>query len=212
VPHYRQSLSVTCGPASLLMAMTTLDRRTIVNRAEELDLYREMTTISYPTDNGHGGCLPQSLALAAVRRGFNAELHMDWRKGEPYPVNVRTPKSRDRVEVWRLMWDRDMSRSIKEGVRHSREWPGLKGIEARFDEGWLPIVHVNCKYLHDENEGHFVVITGFDDQSFYINDPWVAVTKGKTAADMTNRGVPRREFDRIARFAIRRWRAVVILR
>jgi hypothetical protein len=213
VPHYRQSLPITCGPSCLLMAMKTLDRRTKVNRTEELDLFREMTMILWPSDNEIGGCAPPSLALAAARRGFHTELALEWQGGgaDPYKDMAR-PKAKQKVEVVRLLWQRDLKLALKEGVRCSRRFPGIDGIEARFDAGWLPILFVNCTYLHHENDGHYVVVTGFDDQSFYINDPWIPLTKHKTAADMTNRRIPRRAFNGIAWYGPKKLRAVVFMK
>lgn len=212
VPHCRQSLPITCGPSCLLMAMKALDGRTKTDRSEELDLWRETTTIVWPTGRGHGGCPPQSLALAASRRGFAAEVHMDWAGGGSHPFNGLHRRNRERVEVVRLLWDRDMARAHAHGVQCFRDWPGVHGIEARFAAGWLPVLLVNCKYLHGEIDSHYVVVTGFDEQAFYINDPWIPVGNLKTAADMTNRRVPREAFGRIARFGGNRWRAVVFLR
>ena len=213
VPHYRQSLPVTCGPSCLLMAMKTLDRRTKVDRTEELNLFREMTTIMWPTDDDIGGCAPPSLALAAARRGFASELWMDWQGGGADPFkDMSQPKARARLEVVRLLWRRDLALALKERVRSFKKFPGIKGIEARFNEGWLPILFVNCTYLHHETDSHYVVITGFDDESFYINDPYVPPKKRKTVTDMTNRRIPRREFNGIAWDGPKKLRAVVLLR
>jgi hypothetical protein len=57
-----------------------------------------------------------------------------------------------------------------------------------------------------------VVVTGFDTESFYINDPYVPPKKRKTVADMTNRRIPRREFNGIAWDGPKKLRAVVLLR
>lgn len=213
VPHYRQSLPITCGPACLLMAMKTLDRRMKVNRTEELNLFREMTMILWPSDDEIGGCAPPSLALAAARRGFETELAMDWqgRGADPYKDMARQ-KAQQKVEVVRLLWRRDLTLAVRKGVRCSKKFPGIGGIEARFDAGWLPILFVNCTYLHHENDGHYVVVTGFDAESFYINDPWVPPKKRKTAADMTNRRIPRRAFNGMAWYGPKKLRAVVFLR
>jgi ribosomal protein S18 acetylase RimI-like enzyme len=75
VPHYRQTLEFTCGPAALMMAMKALNRRLRLDRRLELSLWRESTTIFMTS--GHGGCSPHGLALAAWRRGFAVELFVN---------------------------------------------------------------------------------------------------------------------------------------
>ena len=70
VPHYRQTLEFTCGPAALMMAMKALNRRLRLDRRLELSLWRESTTIFMTS--GHGGCSPHGMALAAWRRGLRS--------------------------------------------------------------------------------------------------------------------------------------------
>ncbi|EGH71280.1 peptidase C39 family protein, partial [Pseudomonas syringae] len=72
VPYYQQTLEFTCGPACLLMAMKALQPARSMGRAEELQIWREATTVFMTS--GHGGCSPQGLALAALQRGFAVKL------------------------------------------------------------------------------------------------------------------------------------------
>lgn len=66
VPYYPQTTEFTCGPACLLMAMGALQPERLLERREELQVWREATTVFMTS--GHGGCSPQGLALAAWRR------------------------------------------------------------------------------------------------------------------------------------------------
>ncbi|HAQ00126.1 MAG TPA: ribosomal-protein-alanine acetyltransferase, partial [Rhodospirillum rubrum] len=74
VPLYHQTLEFTCGSACLMMAMHALDSRQPMTRSHEIRLWREATTIFMAS--GHGGCGPHGLALAAHRRGFEAEIYV----------------------------------------------------------------------------------------------------------------------------------------
>jgi len=71
-PWYQQTTPFTCGPAALMMAMASLDETRVVDQKQELDIWREATTIFMTT--GHGGCHPLGLALAASQRGFSVEV------------------------------------------------------------------------------------------------------------------------------------------
>src|SRR5262245_16023483 len=77
VPHYAQTTDFTCGPSSLIMSMAALDPRVKRSRALELQLWREANTIFMGASGGHGGCGALGLALAAHRRGFKAEVHVN---------------------------------------------------------------------------------------------------------------------------------------
>jgi len=68
----RQTTPFTCGPASLMMAMHGLNRAYQPSQEEEINLWREATTIFMTS--GHGGCHPIGLALAAKRRQFTVEV------------------------------------------------------------------------------------------------------------------------------------------
>ena len=68
----RQTTPFTCGPAALMMAMHGINRAYQPSQEEEINLWREATTI-YMT-SGHGGCHPIGLALAAKRRQFSVEV------------------------------------------------------------------------------------------------------------------------------------------
>ncbi len=74
VPYYPQTTDFTCGPACLLMAMGALQPERLLERREELQIWREATTVFMTS--GHGGCSPQGLALAAWRRGFQVRLQL----------------------------------------------------------------------------------------------------------------------------------------
>lgn len=212
VPYYQQSLNFTCGPASLLMVMKAFGLRKKMERTEEMVLWREATTLLWPRGPGFGGCMLVGLAAAAGRRGLEAEIHADWNGGGSDPYAGFRTRVRDRVEVPRLLWRHDLERAQESGARYQRGWPGLEGIEARFNEGWLPVLLVNCKYLHGSPGGHWVVMTGFDEDSFYINDPWICEDQGQTAADVTNRAIPRRKFVGVAQYAGHKVRSVLFLR
>ncbi len=94
---YEQSLDFTCSPASLMMAMATLDDAIRPERKLELRLWREATTVFMTS--GHGGCGPYGLALAAARRGFGAQVYVS-DEGVHLGDSVR---SEEKKEVMRLV-------------------------------------------------------------------------------------------------------------
>lgn len=57
VPYYQQTTDFTCGAASLLMAMGALEPARVAQRREELQIWREATTVFMTA--GHGGCSPR---------------------------------------------------------------------------------------------------------------------------------------------------------
>jgi len=207
VPHYRQTLDFTCGPSSLVMAMHAFDPASPLDRTLELKLWKEATSIYTGPSPRPGGCGALGLALAARRRGFPAEVHVNHRD----VLLARRARSGERREVMRLLHEADLREACSIGIPIHYQALDLDAIEAKFGAGLLPIVLVSTHYIHGDHVPHWIVVTGFDAAHVYVNDPWVSVTKGKTAADMTNLPIPRPDFDRMATYGRAREKAVVLI-
>ena len=91
IPWISQPTPFTCGPASMMMAMNGLDPGYSPSQLEEVEIWREATTIFMTS--GHGGCHPVGLALAATARGFDAEVWIS-RKGPLFVDGVRDPNKK----------------------------------------------------------------------------------------------------------------------
>ena len=206
VPHYRQTLTFTCGPASLLMVMRGFDPESSFDRLSELRLWKEATSIF--SGSAHGGCGALGLALAAHRRGYEAEVFVNHRG----VLLVDRARQAEKREVMRILQDSDLAAAAEAGIPVTYKALNVGGIEEKLRQGYLPIVLVSTAYVHGDRDPHWVVVTGFDGASIYINDPWVSLDQGKTAADMTNKAIPRREFDRMARYGKVKEKAAVCVR
>lgn len=207
VPHYAQSLDFTCGPSSLLMVMKALDPQAEFDRTRELLLWKEATTM-YMGGPQHGGSSALGLAIAADRRGFEAEVLVNHRD----VLLADRGRTKDRREVMRLLHEADLKEAEARGIRIDYREMGLAELEDRFRAGWLPIVLVTTLYVHGDDVAHWVVVTGFDADSVYINDPWVDRKAGKTPDDMTNLRVPVEGFTGMSVVGKKKERSVVLVR
>lgn len=205
VPFFPQSLEFTCGPATLLMAMKALDSDIPADRKNELQLWRESTTIFMTA--GHGGCDPYGMALAVYRRGFDVEIYVT-EKGALFIDSVR---SEEKKEVMRLVQDDfiDQIASLPIVLHHS----GLTvaQLQEKFDEGGIPVVLISSYRIYREKFPHWVVVTGFDDSFIYVHDPYIDVKVGKVALDCVNMPIPRKDFERMAKYGKSGLRAVLII-
>ncbi len=205
VPFYEQTLDFTCGPASLMMAMRTLDPGITLDRRLELRLWREATTIFMTS--GHGGCGPFGLALAAAHRGFGVELTIN-DDGMPLLDSVRSPEKK---EVMRLVQEEMREELLTHGVPILHGALGVDDLKGRFDSGGVPIVLISSWRIYGEKFPHWVVVTGFDDHFIYVHDPFIDYDNGETAVDSINMPIPRRDFARMARYGKAGLKAVIIL-
>jgi predicted double-glycine peptidase len=207
VPHYAQSLDFTCGPSSLLMVMKALDPAAEFDRTREMLLWKEATTM-FMGGPQHGGSSALGLAIAADRRGFEAQVLVNHR-GVLLADRGRT---KDRREVMRLLHEADLEEATSRGIAIDYRENGIAALEERFRDGWLPMVLVSTFYVHGDHVAHWVVVTGFGPDAVYINDPWVDRKGGKTPDDMTNLRIPLDDFDGMATVGRKSERAVVLVR
>jgi ribosomal protein S18 acetylase RimI-like enzyme len=204
-PWFQQSTEFTCGPASLMMAMASLDRRIKPNQALELDIWREATTIFMTS--GHGGTHPLGLALAAKKRGFDVTVHISTDK----PLFLEGVRTEKKKEIMRTVDKQFRERSKKEKIKvvyadlsHSQIVQALKRRHA--------VIILISTYLMDGKKApHWVLVTGMDDECIYVHDPDVD-EKFEVALDCQHIPVAREHFAKMSTFGNDRLRTAIILK
>ena len=58
---------------------------------------------------------------------------------------------------------------------------------------------------------HYRQTTDFDHRRVTVNDPWISLDNGKTAAELADVRIRRGEFDRMARFGKAKEKAAVLI-
>jgi hypothetical protein len=207
VPYYSQTTNFSCGPSSLLMAMKTLDPKIDFSRTHELLLWRESTTI-FMGGPGHGGCGATGLALAAHRRGFDVEV---WVNHKGTLLGSR-PKDKDRAKVMGLVQQADLAEMKRRKIPFRIGARGIDELRGDIERGAMPVVLVSMDYIHKDPTAHWVVVTGIDDETVTVNDPWISKDLGYTRRTMADYVVPRSEFPAMTAYGERKERATVLLR
>ena len=205
VPFYEQTLDFTCGPSSLMMAMQALRPSLELNRTLELRIWRESTTIFMTS--GHGGCGPLGLALAAQRRNFAVEFHVN-DTGVLLVDSVRSPEKK---EVMRLVHEDMLAEAEQRGIPIHYQTLGIQDIQQRWDAGAVPLVLISSYRIYGEKFPHWVVITGFDEHFVYVHDPYVDYDNGESTLDSIDMPIQRDEFTRMARYGRVGLQAVVLV-
>lgn len=202
IPFYRQTLDFTCGPAALMMAMEALGYRGKLDRTLEVTLWREATTVFLLS--GHGGCSAFGLALAALRRGFRVRVVSDG--AVPFVDSVRSADKKEVIDLVHRQFVNEIAE--REGVMEV----GPVDAEVARDaviEGGVPLVLVSGYRLYREKVPHWVVVTGFDDEHLYVNDPYVV--QGSPLADGIDLPLPRDGFAALARYGKSRHRSMLVV-
>jgi ribosomal protein S18 acetylase RimI-like enzyme len=205
-PYYAQSTPFTCGPAALMMALNHLDRVQPLTRAQEIQLWREATTVYMTT--GLGGTSPLGLALAANRRGFEAKVlasHLE----PPFIDSVRVSDKRQlMIDVHNQFLEE--ARACGIGL-HPQVLMANQVTELR-EAGWQILVLISTWRLNRNKAPHWVWWVGEDEHHAYLNDPDIDEDEDQSAIDNQYMPVPLDAMDAMTRYGKQRFRAAVLVR
>ena len=181
VPHYEQQADFTCGPACLMMIFRYYDRRFQMNTKNEMDIWRQSALAPLPPTGRYG------LAFAALSRGLSAEMLSNVAGMEYINKTPRSLVGRGGAEWTKRMYGL-MEEQFKERRARALEL-GLKerivkdidvdDLESGLSRGGLHVLLTSARFFDDEDWAHWVVVTGVDEQSVFINDPASPTRKGR---------------------------------
>ncbi|MCK7614542.1 GNAT family N-acetyltransferase/peptidase C39 family protein [Roseibium sediminicola] len=205
-PYYSQTTDFTCGPACALMALTCFDRGITAGPLEELDLWREATTIFLAS--GHGGCGPFGLANALARRGLSIEVRLS--PDEPlFLTSVRNPEKR---KILQLVQEGYREEATRLGIGRSDQPLDATGLGQAVAVGALAIVLISGYRMFGQKVPHWVLVHGADARHLIIHDPWLEHERHESPADAANLPIPFAEFDRMARWGRTAVRAQILIK
>jgi ribosomal protein S18 acetylase RimI-like enzyme len=165
VPYYQQRTDFTCGPSCLMMAMKTFRPKFDMSITNELQIWREATTIFMTS--GHGGCGPRGLALSAWKRGFNTQLYLS-HTGTLFQDTVRSQHKKDVLDLVHADFDKKIK---KAKIKIKKKRFGLKDIKNVLNRGGIPIVLISTYHFDNSRIPHWVAITAYDNEFIYFHDP-----------------------------------------
>lgn len=204
-PWFQQTTEFTCGPAALMMAMASLDPDSPCNQTLELDIWREATTVFMTS--GHGGCHPFGLALAARRRGFEAQVWVN----SDQPLFLDGVRSGDKKRIMTVVHHQFVEACRDEGVSiHYRDVSQFQ-VEKWLRNGYAVLVLISTYRLDGKKAPHWVVVTGIDESCLYVHDP-DRDKKRQLPIDCQYVPIAREDFDKMSAFGANRLRSAVAIR
>ncbi|WP_416308035.1 GNAT family N-acetyltransferase/peptidase C39 family protein [Neptunicella sp. SCSIO 80796] len=204
LPWCQQSTPFTCGPAALMMAMAGLKKNYQANLTEELQLWREATTIFMTS--GHGGCHPLGLALSAARRGFSAEVWIS-QSGALFIDGVRSEEKKSVIQHVHADF---LYQATKENIEIYYQNIEQQRLADACDQGAVPIVLISTYRMDRKKAPHWVAVTGYDEHCFYVHDP-DPDEKHQDLVDCQYLPIARADFEKMSSFGSSRLRTAVIL-
>jgi ribosomal protein S18 acetylase RimI-like enzyme/predicted double-glycine peptidase len=205
VPWFQQSTEFTCGPASLMMAMASLDRTIKPGQDLELDIWREATTIFMTS--GHGGSHPLGLALAAKKRGFEATTYISTHK----PLFLEGVRTEKKKEILRSVDRQFRDRARKEKIKVVHTDLSQSQIGQALEHRQAVIILISTYLMDGKKAPHWVTVTGMDEECIYVHDPDVD-EKFEVALDCQHIPVSRAHFAKMSTFGNDRLRTAIVLK
>lgn len=204
-PSWPQTAGFTCGPSALAMAMAGLDPALRPDRALEIELWREATTIIGPS--GPGGCDPYGLALAAHRRGLRVEMFMS--SAEPIFLDrAASEERRGLMSFVQVGFKRDAkAASLPVEPRAF----AIEEVAQALDRGFLALVLIDQAPMLGYTCPHWVLVHGHGGGIYFLNDPWIEPGRLEQAMDVVDLPVMAAELDRMAWYGNPAYRAAVLI-
>jgi len=204
IPWISQTTEFTCGPAALMMAMTALDPSYIPSPLEEIQVWRKATTVFMTS--GHGGCHPVGLALAAVERGFEAEVLVSQR-GPLFIDGVRDPNKK---RVISLAHEAFLAEAEQQNIPVEYTDVNQESLCERFAAGANVLIMISSYRMDRKKAPHWVLLSGFDESCIFVHDPEFE-TRHRHSMDCQHIPIAKDEFAAMSRYGGNRLRAAVII-
>ncbi|WP_461520504.1 peptidase C39 family protein [Porticoccus sp.] len=164
IPWIQQTTTFTCGPAALMMAMRALSKDYQPTQHEELQIWREATTIFMTS--GHGGCHPIGLALAAQQRGYDVKVWLN-RDTTLFVDGVRDENKKRVIE---LVHQDFVAQAQKEKIKIRYGDFRHTHLISEFKKGNLPIILISTYRMDGRKAPHWVTMSGYDEDCLYVHD------------------------------------------
>jgi predicted double-glycine peptidase len=170
-PLYKQSFGYSCGPASLLMVLGSLDSGLKLDMDTEVSVWEDANLVESRATSAHG------LALAALKRGFAARVYAD---SDGIGFTRRLKKHFPSIDVERMntLFEDTRRKALELGLGEIRTEITIDTIADEIDKGIRPIVLISTRLMGELIAiPHWVVVTGIDDRSVTIQNPEHARTE-----------------------------------
>lgn len=166
IPSYAQTEEFTSAAACAMMALKYLNKGLKLKKETEFQIWQEAVNGSVWHGSRYG------LAYALAKRGARPQIISN-AKDEGYEKKLAVYEGIN-LETLTASFNeiRDKAKGAK--IKESYGVTTVNAIKKQLNSGKIPIVLVNANILNPylEASPHWVVIKGYDKDTFYINDPY----------------------------------------
>ncbi|MEM0159621.1 MAG: peptidase C39 family protein [Candidatus Micrarchaeaceae archaeon] len=166
VPHYAQTEEFTGSAACALMALKYINNKIRIGKEQEYDIWQEAVNGSVWTGSKYG------IAYALAKRGARVGIIS----------NVKDEGSERKLAVYEginldtliASFNEIRNKAKAANIEEYNSDVSLKLIKKALSAKHLPILLVDAKGINPtlDSSPHWVVVSGYDKDTFFVNDPY----------------------------------------
>ncbi|MDE1810777.1 MAG: peptidase C39 family protein [Candidatus Micrarchaeota archaeon] len=166
IPNYAQTEEFTSAAACAMMTLKYLNKNLKMKKETEFQIWQEAVNGSVWHGSRYG------LAYALSKRGARPQIISN-AKDEGYEKKLAVYEGIN-LETLTASFNEIRGKAKGAKIKESYGITTVNAIKKQINSGKIPIVLVNANVLNPylEASPHWVVIKGYDKDTFYINDPY----------------------------------------
>jgi uncharacterized protein YvpB len=166
IPNYAQTEEFTSSAASAIMVLKYLNKNLKVKKDLEFQIWQEAVNGSVWHGSRYG------IAYALAKRGAKTQIVSN-AKDEGYEKKLAVYEGIN-LDTLSASFNEIKEKAKQLKIKEQFGITTINTIKKQINSGRIPIVLVNANVLNPylEPSPHWVVIKGYDKDTFYINDPY----------------------------------------
>jgi uncharacterized protein YvpB len=166
IPTYAQAEEFTSSAACALMALKYLNKNLKIKKEMEFQIWQEAVQGSVWHGSRYG------IAYALAKRGAKAQILSNI-KDEGYEKRLAVYEGVN-LETLSSSFNEIKGKAKSLKIKEEYGVTTINTIKGHLNSGRIPIVLVNASMLNPYMEAgpHWVVVKGYDKDTFYVNDPY----------------------------------------
>jgi hypothetical protein len=166
IPNYAQTYEFTSSAASIMMVLKYLNKNYKMKKSEEFEIWQDAISGSVWHGSRYG------LAYALVKRGALPMIISNV-KDEGYEKKLAVFEGIN-LDTLNSSFNEIRKKTLEYNVKEQYGVTTINTIKKQINSNRIPIVLVNANALNPylEPSPHWVVVKGYDKDTFYINDPY----------------------------------------
>ena len=166
IPNYAQTEEFTSAAACAMMTLKYLNKNLKMKKETEFQIWQEAVNGSVWHGSRYG------LAYALSKRGARPQIISN-AKDEGYEKKLAVYEGIN-LDTLTASFNEIRGKAKNAKIKESYGVTTINTIKKQLNSGKIPIVLVNANVLNPylEASPHWVVVKGYDKDTFYINDPY----------------------------------------